>query len=194
MTYAAISKLRAAPYLKQVAVGATPDADLQAVLDRAEEIVNDALGFVFAAWALAATTRDVECRHGGRWLELPYHKAASVTAVKAISGRGTTDESTETITDWLEESDGRLYADAGHSSTTWYRVTAIWGYGPAPANIVEAELEIAVNIWMGGDAGNSQNTVGVDGQGARSFNRALTWAQRSIIDGVRARYLGVVHA
>lgn len=194
MSYATVTQLRTAPYLKQVGSGAANDNALQDVLNRAEQIVNDALGFEFADYAAAGTAKDVLCRYSGNWLDLPYHLADSVTAVYTVNGRGTSYESTAAVTDWMEEDDGRLYAYEGLSAGTWYRVTAIWGYGVAPASIIEVELEVAVNIWMGGDAGNSQNTVGIDGQGARSFNRALTWAQRSIIDGVRMRLLGMVHA
>jgi len=191
MSYATVADFR--NYLVQVESSTAKDAQLQSILDRANEILDDALGFSFAAWGAAPTERDVECRYGGRWLELPYHKPASVTVVETVSGRGTSSESTEAVSDWLEETDGRLYADGGHCGG-WYRVTAIWGYGAAPASIVEVEIEIAVNIWRGRDASSWQSDTGVDGQGATSFNRALTWAQRSIIDGVRNRYLGMVHA
>jgi hypothetical protein len=192
MSYATIAELRA--YLPQVAVTAANDALLQDVLARANAIVNDALGFEFGAYGAAATLRDVLKSHTGYWFELPAHKAGTVTAVSLVSGRGTTSESTEVVTDWLEESDGRVYADGQWAGGNWYRVTAFWGYGPAPTTIVEVELEIAVIIWRGRDASSWQSDTGADGQGAVSFNRALTWAQRSIIDGVRMRVLGMVHA
>jgi len=73
-------------------------------------------------------------------------------------------------------------------------VTAIWGYGPAPASVVEVELEIAVNIWRSAAASSFGTAVGVEGGGAVTVNRALTWAQRNILDGIRASYVGVVHA
>lgn len=191
MSYATIAELRA--YLPQVAATAANDALLSSVLERANAILNDALGFEFAAYGVAAT-RDVQCQHSRHWLELPAHLAGSVTVVSSISGRGTTYEALETETDWMEEDDGRLYLDDGWGEGTWYRVTAIWGYGPAPATIIEVEVEIAVNIWRGRDASSWQSDTGAEGQGAVGFNRALTWAQRSIIEGVRARVLGIVHA
>ena len=192
MSYATVDELRA--YLPQVRDDATTDGLLANVLERANAIVNDALGFEFAAHGATATTRDVECQHDRRWLELPAHKAGSVTEVKSISSRGATYEALSTESDWLEEADGRLYRGAGWGAGTWYRVEALWGYGSAPATIIEVEIEIAVNIWRGRDASSWQSDVGADGQGAVGFNRALTWAQRSIIDGVRTRVLGVVHA
>lgn len=190
MSYNTTTTLRT--YLPQVATGATNDAILQAVLNRAYDIVNGALGFTFAAWASAVSTKDVMAVTGP-WLLLPGHKAASTTLVKLISGRGTMSESLETITGWVEEEDGRIYNYDGWRLDRWYRVSAIWGYGPAPDSIIEVELECAVNIWRGRDASSWQSDVGAGGDGAVSFNRALTWAQRSIIDSIRTRYLGVVH-
>ena len=190
MSYATVVQLRA--YLTQVVAGAANDALLQAVLDRAYAIINDALGFDFAAYGAAADV-DVECGHERRWLEIPAHEAGSVATVAWLSGRGTASETTEAVADWLEEADGRLYLDNGWSPG-WYRVEAIWGYGPAPASIVEVELEVAVNIWRGRDATAWSAEVGAEGVGAVSYNRALTWAQRSIIDAVRLQYLGVLHA
>lgn len=191
MSYNTTATLRT--YLTQAAAGAPADAILQSVLDRSYDIVNGALGFVFdAAWAVGVTTKDVQAGLG-TWLALPYHKAASVTLVKLISGRATTGESLETITDWIEETDGRLFTEETWADRCWYRVSAIWGYGPVPDSIEEVEMECAVNIWRGRDASSWQSDTGPSGEGALSFNRALTWAQRSIIDGIRNRYLGVVH-
>jgi hypothetical protein len=191
MAYATVAQLRA--YLTQVATGATNDALLTTVLARAHEIVNDALGFAFdTAWA-GPSDQDVYEEHSRRWLTLPYHQLASVAAVSTVHGRGTSTETTTVVDDWLEEADGRLYLDAGWTPG-WYRVEAAWGYGPAPAHVVEVELRVAVNIWRGRDASQWQSELGAEGQGAVPYNRALTWAERSILDGVRMRYLGVVHA
>jgi hypothetical protein len=190
MSYNTPTTLRT--YLTQVAAGAPADAILQSVLDRSYDIVTGALGFEFAAWGVGVTTKDVRAGKG-MWLLLPYHKAASVTLVYEINGRGTTGESTELESDWIEESDGRLFTEETWTEGVWYRVSAIWGYGPVPDSIEEVELECAVNIWRGRDASSWQSDTGAAGDGSFSFNRALTWAQRSIIDGIRNRYLGVVH-
>ena len=197
MSYATVEQLR--QYLPQVKADPKPPEPqpvnelLQLVLDRANAIVNEALGFAFGDWPAETSEHDHECQHRGRWLEVPYHKVGSVAAVAWLSGRGTASETTEAVADWLEEADGRLYLDNGWSPG-WYRVEAIWGYGPAPASIVEVELDVAVNIWRGRDATAWSTEVGAEGVGAVSYNRALTWAQRSIIDAVRLQYLGVLHA
>jgi len=192
MSYITVADLR--EYLPQVKAGTTQDAELQNVIDRAHAIAGDALGFEFSAWAVEATTQDIQARSEGVWLWVPNYKAASVTTVQLISGRGTTGESLSTVTDWTEEDAWRLYANAGWLSGCWYRVTAIWGYGPAPESVIEVELEAAVNIWRGRDAAVWQNDLGVQGQGAAPFNRALSWSQRDILNAVRHTYLGVVHA
>lgn len=193
-SYASVTQLR--EYLGQVATNSTEDGKLQAILERATAIVGHALGFSFAEYSAAASNRDVQSI-GGTYLELPAYQAGSITFIKSISSRGATDESVETITDWLAEETFRpyqVYRGSGWTDGTWYRVTAKWGYGPAPADIVEVTLEVAINIWRGKDASFGQPDIGVQGGGGVSFNRALTWAQRAIIDNVRTAYLGIVHA
>lgn len=192
--YATVTQLR--EYLGQVKAGEGVDAQLTAVLARATDIVNDALGFQFEAYGEEATAKDVRALDS-EWLWLPAYQAGSIESIALVTSRGDSSESTETITGWVADEDERPYRvwrSGGWMHDVWYRVMAIWGYGAAPDAVVEVTIEVAVNIWRGRDAANWQATVGADGQGAVSFSRALTWAQRSIIDGVRARYLGVVHA
>ena len=187
-TYATVLQLR--EYLKQVP--ASQDAALQTTLERAHEIVTDALGgMTFATYGVAAT-KDVYCAHRRHYLEIPYHEADSVTLVYELTARGESEEATDAETEFIEEDDGRLFLNGGWSPG-WYRITAKWGYGAAPAHVVEVELEVAVNLWRGKDSGDS-NSVGVEGQGGVTYSRAMTWKQRDMLDGVRLRYLGVVHA
>lgn len=190
MAYATLDQLY--DYLPQLARD-EHDSLLSDILDRAESIVDDALGFQFAGYG-EATTRDVECRVRWRWLEAPAHERGSIVAIAEVSGRGTSSETTTEITEFVEEEDGRLYRDEGWTRGAWYRIEARWGYGPPPDDIVEVTLEVAVNIWRGRDASQWSASIGVEGQGSVSYNRALTWAQRSIIEAVRTRYQGVIHA
>lgn len=195
-SYATTLELRAQPYLTQVGTGAAADAGLQAVLDRANAIVNEYLGFSFAPYGVLATDRDVRA-DGSEWLVPPAYKAGSLTGITLVSARGDTDESEEAITDYVVDEDlrpYRIWRSGGWWRQRWYRVTAIWGYGEAPASVVEVELEIAVNIWRSAAASSFGTAVGVEGGGAVTVNRALTWAQRNILDGIRASYVGVVHA
>ena len=206
MSYATIAQLRA--YLEQTKISVDKDAVLQDVLDRANAIITDYLGFSFGEWpsedpfalddwptgeSAAVTDEDVLCRYGGYWLTIPAHMGGSVSAVTSLSSRGASSETETTESDWLEESDGRLYRYSGWSPG-WYRVTATWGYGPAPASVIEVELEVATNIWKSKDAGSFGNSLGVEGGGAVTVNRAMEWRQRNILDGVRTTYLGVVIA
>jgi hypothetical protein len=194
MAYATVADIR--QYLNQLPADVADDALLATILERANGIVNDYLTFSFAAWGTVATSKDVLRTVPALWLPLPAHKAGTVPApitVSSLSGRGTTGESTVLVTDWLEEDDGRLYRDSGWS-VGWYRVSAIWGYGPAPQTVVEVELRVAVNIWKGRDASQWQADLGVEGQGSVTYSRALTGSERSILDAVRLQYIGVVHA
>ena len=205
MSYATVAQLRA--YVAQTKIDSDKDAVLQDVLDRANAIITDYLGFSFGEWpsedpfALdnwptgesgATTDQDVLCRYADYWLTIPAHMGGSVSAVTSLSSRGASTESETTESDWLEESDGRLYRYSGWDPG-WYRVTATWGYGPAPASVVEVEIEVATNIWKSKDAGSFGNSIGIE-SGAVTVNRAMEWRQRNILDGVRTTYLGVVIA
>ena len=190
MSYATVANLRV--YLPQVGEGEDADALLGVALDRANAIVNEALGFSFAAYGEAAA-RDVLCRYPRSVWPVPAHKAGTVSAVALVYGRGTDDEYTVDVTGWLEESDGALYLGVGWSAGTYYRVTAQWGYGPAPDSIVEVELRIARTIVRNRDSSLGQGSIGVEGDGLVDA-RTISWDERNIIDNVRRQYLGVRHA
>lgn len=193
-SYATVAQLR--EYLRQAKTGAATDSELQSILDRATAIVSGALGFSFAAYSASASARDVR-GVGGVYLELPAYEANSIATIQQVVGRGTTSESLETVSDWLAEETFRPYQVYRHSAWSdgaWYRITAKWGYGAPPADIIEVTLEVAVNIWRAKDASFGQSELGVQGGGSVSYNRALTWGQRSIIDMVRTAYLGIVYA
>ncbi len=190
MSYARIEQLL--EYLPQAKLDSPTVNLLQSIQERAYEIVNEALTFEFTDYVPG--TKDVWAIGRNATLDIPAHEAGSVESVALVTGRGTAGETVTTLSDWLEEDDGTLYYDPGWLDGAWYRVTASFGLGPAPASVVEVELEIAVNIWRSRDAASFGTVVGAEGQGAVSYNRALTWAQRSILEGVRAKYLGVCHA
>lgn len=186
MAYATVDQLR--EYLPDIPAGTEEDALLSSVLERATAIVEAELGFAFAPWDYLAEARDVYTGAGGAWLYLPAHMPESVVKVALVALRGTGDESTAEVTTYLEDSRYRLYRDDGWLPRRWYRVTAVWGYGAAPAEIVEVTLEVAVNIWRGRDAMNWSTELGASGGGSTPYRRALTWAQRSIIERVKQQY------
>lgn len=193
MSYASVTQLRT--YLEQVGVGTAKDAILQAILDRATDIVDGELGFSFAAWGASATARDVR-GDGTQHLCPPAYKTASITGISRVYDKGETYASTDAITNYVVDEyvrPYRVWRASGWTYGGWYRVTAIWGYGPVPSAIEQVTMEVAINIWRSKDAA-SFGDVGAEGQGGVSVNRAMTWAQRSIIDRVRTQYLGIVHA
>jgi hypothetical protein len=123
---------------------------------------------------------------GGKILYLPTHQAESVESVNQITGRGTDDEALTEIEDYVVETRWRLYRDYGWLPRTWYRVEAIWGVGPVPPEVVQVTLQVAQNIWMGRGAGRFSESLGAEGGVA--YNRAVTWAEKSVLAKVRQKY------
>jgi len=187
MAYATVAILK--QYLPQL-TGSEHDALLTSILNRATRLVDDVLGFSFAAYGASATERDVWSGNGGDYLLLPAYKAASLASVYLVTDRGGDSEADTTeVDDYTEDERWRLWRAAKWPRRTWYRCTAIWGPGPVPDSIVEVTLEIAVNIWRGQDAGQFDRS-GAEGGGSIAYSRNLTWAQRSAIDRVRMQYWG----
>lgn len=182
--YGTLARLRA-EHLTQVPTGATNDALLIQMLQTATALVDSALGFSFSAYG-AATAKDVRGAGAGAdtWA-IPPHEIASVTTVFEVSGKGTTSESTTAVTEFAELDDGRLYYGAGWSNGPWYRITAEWGYGPAPEEIVKITMQRAVDLWNDRMARSSADSVGVDGPGSAPAQRAWTWLQYQTIQAAR---------
>lgn len=197
--YASVDDLRV--YLEQLASDVSEpgnDEALTDVLTRATAIINSAIAaglgkqsFAFADYG-AATTKIVN-GYGGEYLTLPPHEIGSVTLVEYLSSVSP-NVYTELDADyWTEEEDGRLWYPNGQMHGWFgvmrYRVTAIWGYGPAPADIEQTCLEIAVNIWRSKDAGGFTTVVGVEGGGSyQRFVGGLTKQQQMVIDNFCDRY------
>lgn len=188
-------------YLEQV--DTTADATLlEAVIGRAESIVDEYLGFTFAGYDATATERVITA-YGTSVLVLPPHEAGSVTQV-------TLEGSTTLLTDWTEDStsgnltfEGWLPFGSSTYGLAWgafspfgywgpgrYAVTAKWGYGTAPAALEEVCLELAVNIWRGRDKGMWADVIGVEGSGGLRFTGGVTNQQRAILDSIREKYTG----
>ncbi len=187
--YATVDQLR--EMLPQVAAGAANDLLLVSMLERATRVAEGRLGFQFAEYG-AAASKDFVGQTTGQVLVIPAHQAGSVTAIAELECKGMTSEWSTALTEWVELAEeisagARLFRYAGWR-TGWFRATAVWGYGPAPAEVVEVVLELAVNLWRGRDRGMWSDVVGVEGGGAVGYVRALTNQQRMVLDDVRARY------
>lgn len=164
------------------------DSQLQRQLDRATDIVRNAIRYLiddqlfdYTAWG-SASTRDV---YGiaTEYLSLPPFLSGSVTLVEYQSSAGVF----YPITGWYE-SDGRLFLNWS-SRRVLYRVTAIWGYGPTiPAAIEEVVLEIAVNLWRSKDRGGFTEVIGVEGSGYLKSIAGLTKQQTAIIESIISSY------
>lgn len=180
--YATVTDFRA--MLSQTPPGLDQDALITVYLERATAIVESALGFAFGAYG-AATVRRFSAPGGhpavaGGLLHLPYHESGSLTAL-VLNDVAITDYEAEAADHtWLWRADG------------WprgrYEATAKWGYGPAPADVVQVTLEKAINLYIGAQGGAFSDVVGIEGAGAVGYNRAWTNSQRAIIESARLRY------
>jgi hypothetical protein len=183
-------------YLNQVPTGTSVDAQLTAILTRAESIVTDALGFTFFAsnvtWSTVTATAKRVRSERSVYLKLPPYLVGSITSLVVMHG---STPGTAEISDY-EETGSKFYLErpdgwGGHR----YQVTAKWGYGPAPASIIELILELAVNIWRQKDQGLFQTAQGVDtvgnnvGGGYIRYVGGLNADQRRIVANVRRQYL-----
>lgn len=193
MAYATVAELR--QILTQVKAGAAEDALMEIILDRATEIADLALTFSFADWPEygGATERDIRAI-GGQYLWPKCYQPTTLTKIEAVYSRGRATETTTEVEDWIcEESElpYSVYRDAGWIRGQWYRLTAVWGYGPAPESIKQVTLEVAVNLWGSRDSRQISDVIGVEGGGAVGYQRALTNRQKLILDSVKLKYQGV---
>lgn len=187
MAYASVTELR--EYLTQVSTGLTNDALLGNVLERATALIDRRLGFTFASYGAVATVKDVLNARATDTLYLPQYKAGSITTIYEVSAKGDTAESTDEVlsTEYDVLDDAGLYCYTGWAAG-WYRITAIWGYGAAPEDIVQVCLEKAINLWGARDSRQISDVVGVEGGGAVGYQRSWTNAQQEILNRVRAEY------
>lgn len=208
MAYATVAQLReylrtlpsltSSPNAAGVIVTAQ-DSVLQAVLDRATDVIDKVLTFSFAAYPDTATARTLRVARGVL-LELPAHQAGSITGYVDCVGAGGSGIAIPT-TDILLTSNraGTKWAARYHAG--WRgplaTVTAKWGYGQAPASIVEVCLELAVNIWRSATRGLFADAIGVDqvgnaiGGGSLAYSQQLTRTMKATLEAVRAQYVGV---
>jgi hypothetical protein len=184
MAYGTVAQLR--EMLPQVPDTTANDALLATFLDRATELVEGQLGLVFAAYPATATARRFNAR-GGAYLRLPYYLAGSLTELRYVYADLSDAEIASTDYE-IEADDHTALWRPGGWTPGRYEATAKWGYGPAPAAIVQVTLEIAVNLWRGRDRGMFSDVVGVEGGGAVGYQRALTNQQRMVIQSVATKY------
>lgn len=191
MTYATAVQFR--QYLPQAEEGSENDALIHDVLERATALVSPVVGVPFFGvgedWPTAAVKRVFS--EESVWLKLPPYQEGSITLLTEVG-------STASLTDWEERWDtgrGYLWREAGWAAKR-YSVTAVWGAGPAPANVVEVTLECAVNLWRMRDRGMYQEVQtgpGTAGTGggqvtALRFIGGLTSQQRAILTAERAKW------
>jgi len=159
-----------------VTIAVAGDARLQQVLNRATAIIDTYLGFAFT---LSTGTPGTQIVYGDGtdFLEPPPFVTGSVTLVTAPAGYtvpaytimdGILIVTRDGLQGTLYNSEtiaGRLYNPiGGWLNGVPYTIAATFGVSAIPADIVEACLEIAVDLWRFKDAG-SIKVVGVEGAG-----------------------------
>lgn len=194
-------------YYEQLPAGLAIDTKIGHAIDRAEDIVVKALGFTFEAdgfvWSSVAASQKRVQSEKSKHLKLPPYLYGSITSLVTMVGSGSTATiGTSEVADYEETRDQfYLYRSAGWGGVR-YAVTAKWGYGAAPASIVELILELAVNIWRQKAQGLFQQVMGVNtsattgtntGGGSLKYVGGLNADQRKIVANVRRQYIEGVH-
>lgn len=175
-----------------VTVASALDAVMTDIIERAERVIEDALApVVFTSYG-TATSKDIRAgAMDSTYLKPPIHQAGSVTTVKAIPRPGAPVADEELVEDWIQD-DGYLIRGDQWLAGQWYRVTAIYGYGPAPASAQQLALEIAVNIWRSKDRGLYSEVQGANDGANISYVGGLNPTQRMMIQNIRRQYREIV--
>lgn len=183
-----------------VTVAAAGDARLQKVLDRASRIIDTYLGFSFES---PTTDTRVVYGDGTDFLEPPPFVAGSITAVTAPSSYTVADYTEvdgvlivtrDDLLGGMYQSEtiaGRLYNPiGGWLAGVPYTIAATFGV-TRQDDIVEACLEIAVDLWRFKDSG-SIKSVGLEGAGMVT-GKGLPATAKMILDQhiLRASYPGI---
>lgn len=209
MAYATVAQLR--EYLQSLptangspnataAAVAAKDATLTSVLDRATGMIDEHNGFSFAAYPGSATAKTIITSRT-EYLFLPPHQTGSITSV--VDNGSTVASTAYTV---HTSDDGRreylVLTGTEFSRAVWSGrhavVTAKWGYGPAPVAVVEACLELAVNIWRGSTKGMFSDLIGVDpvgisvGGGGVAYSGFMTRAIRDVLAACKTSFTQVV--
>ena len=197
---AIVTTTRLREYLDQVKAGTAIDGALGRILERADRSWS-------TRWGLRSSTTgqmgriSIRRRSGiwsepSRYLRLPPYRVGSITAIAVLSGTTITTTTVDGRPTRRRRSIYCIGRTAG--AGVRYAVTAQFGYGPAPASIVELILELAVNIWRQRDQGLFQAGQGSTGEqhgrgGFLKYVGGLNGDQRRIVANVRRRYVEAVH-
>lgn len=146
-----------------------------------EEILTEETQFIDTyvghGWNNAAEDTRPVVGEGFSVLWPPAYVAGSISLIEGPSGI--------TTPDYIEDN-GKLIAIDAYTSGGWladvaYEITADFGYGDPPEDIIKACLQLAVRSWQSRGAGFS-DVVGVEGSSAVGYNKALPSQVKLILD------------
>ena len=178
-----------------VTVAVALDALLQDILDRACAMVESALLPVeYAAYGAASVEVVRSEAYRTTYMRLPAHQHGSVSLVVEVRRLTDTTGTTIDSADYVQKNGYLIAADIENRwrAHAAYRITAVWGYGPAPADVQQVALELAVNAWRQRDRGLYSETQGIEGGGAVSYVGGINATQRMVINRARAQWREVV--
>jgi hypothetical protein len=121
-------------------------------------------------------------------LRVPSYDEGTITAIADADG--------DTYIDWQEAWEAGffyLWREDGWQPSQ-YTITADFGYGLPPPEIVEVTRQLAINIWFGRQRGLFSDVIGVEtspgGAAVVGYQGAMTNQQRMVVSGVIRRYHG----
>lgn len=167
-------------------------------MDRANDIVERAsLPVVFADYPGTATQR-VVYSDGTSSIFLPPYQADSLVEIRYGSATASVTEAATYVIDYDSPQYLRMVSGYGYRPgqlPVWpvgpYYVSAKWGYGPAPAAVVQIALEQAINIFQATESGGIRQFESVEGNTVVLQTTGLSARQKAILDSVRFPYMGL---
>lgn len=189
-------------YMGQIPDNATTDALLEDIADRASAVVEvESSPMVFAPYP-AAATQQIVFSDGTAFLEVPPYQAGTLTQIRYGASTGQIVAAADyTIQGQLIRLVNYygytgFYPNYPYPGPGWgrgpYYVTAKWGYGPAPQQIIQVALEVATNIYQAQQSGGLRQTESVEGNIVVVQTTGLSKRQKDIIAKLKDTYRPVV--
>jgi hypothetical protein len=185
-------------YMPQIAVSETTDDLLADIAARASGVVNGELYPITFGPYPAAATQELVFSDGTAFLEIPPYQTGTLTELRAGADDGdivpTTDYTVRGQLIRLVNYYGYtgFYPNHPYVTPGWgrgpYYVTAKWGYGPAPDEVVQVALEVAINIYQTRESGGLREAASVEGGAVVQQVTGLSRRQLDILARYKARH------
>jgi hypothetical protein len=182
----------------QLAPSATLNLLLADIAARASGVVNGELYPITFGPYPDEATQELVFSDGTAFLEIPAYQAGTLTEIRAGADDGdivpTTDYTVRGQLIRLVNYYGYtgFYPNHPYVTPGWgrgpYYVTAKWGYGPAPDEVVQVALEVAINIYQTRESGGLREAASVEGGAVVQQVTGLSRRQLDILARYKARH------